>query len=191
MALTRAISLPESADKQVRIQAFASIINTMIETCPPTMQSATGQHQSGFRQPSTRPTPSPVNNMMKIMLKKGLVNELARVPLYMDLASSKCIDTINTILKPLETMTKTLNINARRPVAPAAPAKATARFSIALAPAAGRAEAAVTATAPSTQAQNPLVNTTIVTPDLGANPDQITARETASIDPRQNADHAG
>lgn len=33
----------------------------------------------------------------------------------MDLSSTKCIDTINTILKPLETMTKTLNISARKP----------------------------------------------------------------------------
>ena len=33
-ALNRAVSLPESNDKHIKIQAFASIINTMIETCP-------------------------------------------------------------------------------------------------------------------------------------------------------------
>lgn len=119
MALNRAINLPESLDKQNRIQAFASVINTMIETCPPIHNSASAQQQqSGFRQP---PPQSLVNNMMKIMHKKGLINDLARVPLYMDLSSSKCIDTINTILKPLETMTKTLNISARKPMAATGP----------------------------------------------------------------------
>lgn len=125
MALNRAIALPESPEKQVRIQAFASIINTMIETCPPIQNAAAAnaaqQSAGGFRQ-SAPPshTLNPVNNIMKIMHKKGLINELARVPLYMDLSSSKCIDSINTILKPLETMTKMLNISTRKPFAPAA-----------------------------------------------------------------------
>lgn len=122
MALNRAINMPESSDKQNRIQAFASIINTMIETCPPINNPAATGQQQGFRQP---PPLSLVNNMMKIMHKKGLINDLARVPLYMDLSSSKCIDTINTILKPLETMTKTLNISARKPYVTPAGAKVT------------------------------------------------------------------
>ncbi len=109
-ALSRAINLPESNDKHIKIQAFASIINTMIETCPPIQNQA--QQQNGIRnQP---PNTNLVNNMMKIMHKKGLINDLARVPLYMDLSCAKCIETLNTILKPLETMTKTLNISVRK-----------------------------------------------------------------------------
>ena len=98
MALNRAINMPESSDKQIRIQAFASIINTMIETCPAIQVTANQQQQQqsgGFRQPPA--ALNPVNNMMKIMHKKGLINDLARVPLYLDLSSSKCIDTINTM----------------------------------------------------------------------------------------------
>jgi hypothetical protein len=88
----------------------------MIETCPPIHNTA-AQQQAGFRQQPQ--SVNLVNNMMKIMHKKGLINDLARVPLYMDLSCTKCIDTINTILKPLETMTKTLNISARKPFAAA------------------------------------------------------------------------
>jgi hypothetical protein len=110
-ALSRAINLPESNDKHIKIQAFASIINTIIETCPP-IQNTAQQQANGLRnQP---PNANLVNNMMKIMHKKGLINDLARVPLYMDLSCAKCIETLNTILKPLETMTKTLNISVRK-----------------------------------------------------------------------------
>ena len=108
--LARAIQLPESSDKHIKVQAFASIINTMIETCPPIHNA-----QQQPPQPHMRNQPqSPVNNMMKIMHKKSLINDLARVPLHMDLACVKCIETINTILKPLETLTKTLNISVRK-----------------------------------------------------------------------------
>ena len=104
-ALGRAIGLPESSDKHIKIQAFASIINTMIETCPP-IQSAAQQQQPQQQQGNL------VNNMMKIMHKKSLINDLARVPHHMDLSCLKCIETLNTLLKPLETMTKTLNIRS-------------------------------------------------------------------------------
>ena len=83
----------------------------MIETCPP-IQNTPQQQAAGLRaQP---PNSNLVNNMMKIMHKKGLINDLARVPHHMDLSCAKCIDTINTLLKPLETMTKTLNISSRK-----------------------------------------------------------------------------
>ena len=112
LALNRAINLPESNDKHIKIQAFASIINTMIETCPPIQNQA--QQQNGLRNQNQPLNTNLVNNMMKIMHKKGLINDLARVPLYMDLSCAKCIETLNTILKPLETMTKTLNISVRK-----------------------------------------------------------------------------
>ena len=115
LALARAVQLAESTDKYVRIQAFASIINTMIETCPPIQPSAAAQ-QPPFGRGGQVPQPplNQVNNMMKIMHKKGLINELARVPLHMDLSCPRSIDTVNTILKPLETMSKTLNMSVRR-----------------------------------------------------------------------------
>ena len=113
-ALSRAINLAESNDKHIKIQAFASIINTMIETCPPIQNPAQLAQQNGGMRNQNQANANLVNNMMKIMHKKGLINDLARVPLYMDLSCTKCIETLNTILKPLETMTKTLNISVRK-----------------------------------------------------------------------------
>ncbi len=116
-ALNRAVSLPESSDKHIKIQAFASIINTMIETCPP-IQNVQQQQQAGLRNLPNQL--NLVNNMMKIMHKKSLINDLARVPHHMDLSCLKCTETLNTLLKPLETMTKTLNISAKKREAVAA-----------------------------------------------------------------------
>ncbi len=109
-ALNRAVGLSESTDKYIKIQAFASIINTMIETCPP-IQNVQQQQQAGLRNQSQL---NLVNNMMKIMHKKSLINDLARVPHHLDLSGPKSTETLNTLLKPLETMTKTLNISARK-----------------------------------------------------------------------------
>jgi len=56
-ALNRAVSLPESNDKHnIKIQAFASIINTMIKTCPAIQNlSAAQQQNNGFSRQQTQP----------------------------------------------------------------------------------------------------------------------------------------
>ena len=68
----------------------------MIETGP---QSASHAAAAGA-QP---------NNVMKLLLKKGLVNDLARVPHSLDLASPNFVATINCLLKPMEKLSGVVN----------------------------------------------------------------------------------
>ena len=119
LAFNRALNLPESSDKHLKVQSLATIINTMIETCPAIANAPNnGQTNPNILRQQQQ---NMVNNMMKIMHKKGLINDLAHAPLYMDLSCSKCIESVNSILKPLETMSKTLNMTARKREIPPKP----------------------------------------------------------------------
>ncbi len=101
-ALARALALQESSDKHAKIQALTSLICTMIESCP------SSQNQ---QMPMTiyRQLQCNMNNMVKIMLKKGIINDLARVSHSLDLSSPNVAATINTVLKPLETLSRIVN----------------------------------------------------------------------------------
>jgi len=50
-----------------------------------------------------------MNNMVRVLLKKGLVNDLARIPHCLDLSSSRMANTVNIALKPLETLSRIVN----------------------------------------------------------------------------------
>ena len=50
-----------------------------------------------------------MNNMVKVMLKKGIITDLARVTHSMDLSSPNVSASINAVLKPLETLTRSVN----------------------------------------------------------------------------------
>lgn len=50
-----------------------------------------------------------MNNMVKVLLKKGLVSDLARVAHSLDLSSPRMASTINAALKPLETLSRIVN----------------------------------------------------------------------------------
>ena len=65
----------------------------MIETGPHAAQHAASQP----------------NNVMKLLLKKGLVNDLARVPHSLDLASPNFVATVNCLLKPMEKLSGVVN----------------------------------------------------------------------------------
>jgi E3 ubiquitin-protein ligase HUWE1 len=52
---------------------------------------------------------SVMNNMVKVLLKKGLVADLARVPHSLDLSSPRTANTVNAALKPLETLSRIVN----------------------------------------------------------------------------------
>lgn len=96
-SLGRALSLPESTAKHSRLQAIFTLVQTMIETGP---QSAQHAAAAAGVQP---------NNVMKLLLKKGLVNDLARVPHSLDLASPNFVATINCLLKPMEKLSGVVN----------------------------------------------------------------------------------
>lgn len=100
-ALHRALVLVESNEKHSRIQAITSIINTMIESCPPVSPTQTGVQ--------SRTPPNILNNVVKVMLKKGIVSDLARVTHSLDLSSPHMAMTVNSALKPLETLSRIIN----------------------------------------------------------------------------------
>ena len=93
-SLGRALSLPESTAKHSRLQAIFTLVQTMIESGPHSAQHAAAA------QP---------NSVMKILLKKGLVNDLARVPHSLDLASPNFVATVNCLLKPMEKLSGVVN----------------------------------------------------------------------------------
>ncbi|XP_032242084.2 E3 ubiquitin-protein ligase HUWE1 isoform X2 [Nematostella vectensis] len=86
-SLTRALALPEKPGKHVRLQALFSLIQTMIDSGARTPQQAVVQ---------------PPNTTMRLLTKRGLITDLARVPHSLDLASPYLVTTLNALLKPLE-----------------------------------------------------------------------------------------
>lgn len=47
-----------------------------------------------------------MNSMIKVLIKKGLVTDLARIAHSLDLSSPYMVNTINSALKPLETISR-------------------------------------------------------------------------------------
>ncbi|GFT18781.1 e3 ubiquitin-protein ligase HUWE1 [Nephila pilipes] len=103
LALLRALSLPESSEKHARIQALTGLISTMIESCPTT----SSQNQLGGCALRSQAS---MNNIVRILLRKGIVVDLARIPHYLDLSSPHMAATVNSALKPLETLSRIVNL---------------------------------------------------------------------------------
>ncbi|XP_053377275.1 E3 ubiquitin-protein ligase HUWE1-like isoform X3 [Mercenaria mercenaria] len=103
-ALQRALTLPESSDKHSRVQALTGIISTMIESCP-TQGQIPNQVFKGQQ--------NIMNSIVRNLLKRGLVTDLARIPYSLDLSSPYMAATINAALKPLETLTRSVNMNSQ------------------------------------------------------------------------------
>lgn len=103
-ALQRALNLPESSDKHSRVQALTGIISTMIESCP-TQGQIPNQVFKGQQ--------NIMNNIVRNLLKRGLVTDLARIPYSLDLSSPYMAATINAALRPLETLTRSVNMNSQ------------------------------------------------------------------------------
>ncbi|XP_031573679.1 E3 ubiquitin-protein ligase HUWE1-like isoform X3 [Actinia tenebrosa] len=93
-SLERALALPESPGKHHRLQALFGLIQTMID--------------SGSRQPQ-QALVQPPNNTMKLLTKRGLITDLARVTHSLDLGSPYLVTTLNALLKPLEKLSSIVN----------------------------------------------------------------------------------
>ncbi|KAG0441093.1 hypothetical protein HPB47_016051 [Ixodes persulcatus] len=115
-ALHRALALPEGTEKHARIQALTGLVGTMIESCPP------AQATSSFRQLHASDLvsqygrlfiPFSMNNMVRVLLRRGLVTDLARIPHSLDLSSPHMAATVNSALKPLETLSRIVNLPAQ------------------------------------------------------------------------------
>ncbi|XP_076447673.1 E3 ubiquitin-protein ligase HUWE1-like isoform X2 [Babylonia areolata] len=101
-ALQRALGLPESAEKHSRVQALVGIISTIMEACPTPSGSISN---SMFKNQQAQG-----NVMVKLLIRKGLVIDLARVPHSLDLSSPYMAATVNAALKPLETLSRAHNM---------------------------------------------------------------------------------
>lgn len=99
-SLQRALNVPESSEKHSRIQALTGIIGTVIDACP-----VPGQIPNQVFKGQQ----NIVNNMVKILIKRGVVTDLARIPHNLDLSSPYLASTVNAALKPLETLSRAVN----------------------------------------------------------------------------------
>lgn len=99
-ALFRALLMPESFEKHTQVQLITGIITTMIENCPPSNQLRVFKNQ---------PLNGQINNIVKLMLRKGIFNDLARISHYMDLSSPNFPVTVNSSLKPMESLSRIVN----------------------------------------------------------------------------------
>ncbi|XP_041093093.1 E3 ubiquitin-protein ligase HUWE1-like [Polyodon spathula] len=100
-ALSRALAMSESTEKHGRLQAVMCIISTIMESCPST--------SSFYSTAATKTQHNGMNSIIRLFLKKGLVNDLARVPHSLDLSSPSMANTVNAALKPLETLSRIVN----------------------------------------------------------------------------------
>lgn len=98
-AINRALAMPESADKHSQLQILVGLIPTMIENCPPENSQLLKLHHF---QPKR-------NDIFYIMIRKGLISDLAKLTQYLDLSSPHTIATVNATLKPLETLLRMTN----------------------------------------------------------------------------------
>jgi len=99
-ALTRALSLPECSMKHTKVQSLTGLISTMIENCP----ASVATNQPPFKSGQVN-----MNNIVKCMVKRGLITDLARVSHALDLSSPSMAATVNAALKPLETLSRIVN----------------------------------------------------------------------------------
>lgn len=105
-SLNRAASMPESCEKHARLQSLATMIGTMIDCCPaisPQQSTARGINSPAHQQKLS-------NNIVRLFVRKGLVTDLARIPHSLDLSAPHMFATVNATLKPLETLSRFVNL---------------------------------------------------------------------------------
>ena len=91
-AFSRALALPESLVKHYRIRALAGLLGQIVEP----------QTQTGF---SSRSTVNP-SQFVRMLIRKGFITDLSKAVHSLDMSSALLTTTINSILKPLECLTK-------------------------------------------------------------------------------------
>jgi hypothetical protein len=105
-ALRRAAQLTIKQQKYAQISSVASLLSVARESCPSMLHAA--------QQPIERSTVSSIQNntILRHIYRKGLCQDLARVPLYVDLADTDAMQCINVVLKTLEDLTRLINATA-------------------------------------------------------------------------------
>lgn len=98
-AIVRALSWPEVPEKHQQLQLLTALIPTMIENCPPDNPALMRLHQHQPRR----------NDIFNIMVRKGLIGDLANITQNLDLSSPHTVVTIGTALKSLEQLLRMSN----------------------------------------------------------------------------------
>ncbi|XP_063707232.1 E3 ubiquitin-protein ligase HUWE1 isoform X2 [Culicoides brevitarsis] len=99
-ALLRAFNMPESMEKHLQIEMITGLIPVMIDS----YVSADNHLLSKSQQ-----FQSARYNIFYIMLRKGLISDLAKAAQYLDLSGPHTVATINYILKSLELLLRMSN----------------------------------------------------------------------------------
>ncbi|XP_055907075.1 E3 ubiquitin-protein ligase HUWE1 [Eupeodes corollae] len=86
-AIRRALILPECSDKHMRLQVFVGLLPTMIDN----------------PMPLNKITPHR-NEILLILLRKGIMTDLSKMILHLDLSNPNSVTTLNAVLKPMETL---------------------------------------------------------------------------------------
>ncbi|CAL4112860.1 unnamed protein product, partial [Meganyctiphanes norvegica] len=97
-ALGRATILTDSPEKHGKVQALVGVICTMMEACPAQLNQPPNL---SFKQQQLE-----MNNMIRVMVRKGLVTDMARIPYSLDFSSPNMDTSINASLKPLELLSR-------------------------------------------------------------------------------------
>lgn len=105
MAVARAVALPESQEKHTQLQNLTGLVCTMIENCPP----SSPQPFRNIKIHNSHNNPNIVNNIVRIMVRKNLISDLTKITHYLDLSSPNMPLTVNSALKPIETLTRIVN----------------------------------------------------------------------------------
>lgn len=100
-SLSRAVLLPESFEKHTKIQYLSALIMNIVESYP---QQSLTQNLFGRHHISVNSNP-----LIKLLLKKGILCDLAKIIQSLDLSSPFMATTVNSILKTLEYLSKTVN----------------------------------------------------------------------------------
>lgn len=98
-AILRALSWPEIPEKHQQLQLLTALIPTMIENCPPDNPALMRMHQHQPRR----------NDIFNIMVRNGLITDLANITQSLDLSSPNTVLTIGTALKSLEQLLRMSN----------------------------------------------------------------------------------
>ncbi|XP_028966633.1 E3 ubiquitin-protein ligase HUWE1 [Galendromus occidentalis] len=96
-AFQRALTLPESSEKHSRIQALTGLVGCIA------------------RVASTPSKAVPPSRLIHLLIKKGILGDLARVSHSLDLSSPHLAATINSALRPLELLTNPVSLQNSNP----------------------------------------------------------------------------
>lgn len=94
LAFSRALALPESQLKHVRVRTMASLLSQILDSQNNTLHSRVPVNPSHFS---------------RLLIRRGFISDLARATHSLCLNSSHLVGTVNNILKPLEVLTRIVN----------------------------------------------------------------------------------